>query len=738
MKRFELDGRTLPSVVLVADKNECFALHANDLVKWLDFDVKWDGAPSNAGRDNPELVLALASDETRNAYVFEVGEDFDFSAVAQKMRDMASGTVRKIRVTERNVDKVFGVFSKKVVSEPKYSPNDMVALFFAAVTGLGDVYLHPAKKNRLVANGREVRVDAGAWKAFCGHFATTCSPKEKTRLSAVCDRLIADATRRRQGAFFTPTAWVNEAMRRITDFLGENWRDEYVVIDPAAGTKNLERDYHFKELYLSTLEPSELEISKQYCPEAKATAALDFLNSTDEELFAALPGLEDALKADKKIVWLMNPPYGRSGASSGGSGFSGIDAAAAKTKINEEMKSNKIGACSANLFAQFLYRIMQLKKKYQAKNFTIAFFCNPIYISGPTFAKFRNEFLKEFKFENAMLFNAGHFADTRSNWAINFSIWSSGETVDKNIFKHDLMDVNDDGDIIKIGEKKLYNIDGKDDLASWGRAPIKDKPTFDSINLTSAVTIKTNGTCLGKMCDGAFGYIYSHSNSVGISLQQVAMFSAAFGNGNGFPITSANFNRACVTFAVRRLSDITDINFQDQYMAPNVDDPVYKNFEADSLVYSLFESKSQQSSLRGVLYKNKSWDVQNQFFFVPSNDMAEWADEAGLDATYAEANAAPDRYMVKALAEAEPFMSDEAKAVLAEARRLVKASMKYRVLFDDEHPEYQVRNFDASWYQVKAVLKEYMPEELKKFRELTKKLADRMRPAVYGLGFLRK
>ena len=46
--------------------------------------------------------------------------------------------------------------------------------------------------------------------------------------------------------------------------------------------------------------------------------------------------------------------------------------------------------------------------------------------------------------------------------------------------------------------------------------------------------------------------------------------------------------------------------------------------------------------------------------------------------------------------------------------------------------------FDAGWYQVKAILKEYMPEELKNFRELTKKLADRMRPAVYGLGFLRK
>lgn len=42
------------------------------------------------------------------------------------------------------------------------------------------------------------------------------------------------------------------------------------------------------------------------------------------------------------------------------------------------------------------------------------------------------------------------------------------------------------------------------------------------------------------------------------------------------------------------------------------------------------------------------------------------------------------------------------------------------------------------WYQVKAILKEYMPNELKEFRELYKKLADKMRPMVYELGFLRK
>ena len=736
MKRFELDGRPLPTVVLVADKNECFALHANDLVKWLDFDAKWDGAPSNAGRDNPELVLALAGDESRNAFVFDVGDGFDFSAVAQKMRDMASGTVRKIRVTERNVDKVFGVFSKKVVSEPKYPPNDMVALFFAAVTGSGDVYLHPAKKNRLVANGREVRVDAGAWRAFCGHFATTCSPKEKARLSAVCDRLIADATRRRQGAFFTPTEWCREAHRRLEAFLGEDWREECVVVDTSCGTKNLERDYRFKELYLSTLEPSELEISKQYCPEAKAAAALDFLNSTDEELFAALPGLEDALKADRKVVWLMNPPYATAGeAGATGKAKGGL----CKTKINELMKAARLGNASEQLYAQFLYRIMLLKKKYKATNFVLAFFCKPNYLTSGTFKKFRGEFFREFRFKDGMLFNAGHFADTSANWGINFSIWSSDETIDKNVFKHDLMDVNDDGDVAKVGEKNICNIDGKTSLTDWCRAPVENLPKKDFPNFKSAIKMKTDGTIYNKCFDGALGYFTVLGPAVQSNGQDISMSSIPFSRKNGgFGISKDNFSRCCAAFAARRLVKGDWINDKDEYTAPNVDDPTYKNFEADSFVFNLFDSNSQQSSLRGVSYKGKSWDILNQFFFVPSKDMAEWADEAGLDAAYAEANAAPDRHMVKALADAEPFMSDEAKAVLAEARRLVRASMKYRALFDDEHPEYQVRNFDAGWYQVKAVLKEYMPEELKKFRELVRKLADRMRPAVYGLGFLRR
>ena len=59
------------------------------------------------------------------------------------------------------------------------------------------------------------------------------------------------------------------------------------------------------------------------------------------------------------------------------------------------------------------------------------------------------------------------------------------------------------------------------------------------------------------------------------------------------------------------------------------------------------------------------------------------------------------------------------------------------MLFDEEHPEYFINTWDAGYYQLKALWKEYLPKEYKEFQTLYKKLADKMRPMVYELGFLK-
>ena len=61
-----------------------------------------------------------------------------------------------------------------------------------------------------------------------------------------------------------------------------------------------------------------------------------------------------------------------------------------------------------------------------------------------------------------------------------------------------------------------------------------------------------------------------------------------------------------------------------------------------------------------------------------------------------------------------------------------------RELFNEDHKEYQILNADIGYYQLKALYKEYMKEELEGFKKLYKVLSDKMRPLVYELGFLKK
>ena len=177
------------------------------------------------------------------------------------------------------------------------------------------------------------------------------------------------------------------------------------------------------------------------------------------------------------------------------------------------------------------------------------------------------------------------------------------------------------------------------------------------------------------------------------------------------------------------------VNWADEYLAPNEEHPQYQEFVNDSIIYSLFESKSNQSSLRQVEYKGKKWDIKNEFFFMSKNEILDLANEYGFDFTFNDANVSNERYVYTLLQNIE--LSNEAKVVLDKAIELTKKSFRYRELFNEEHPEYQILNFDCGWYQIKAMLKEYMPQEYKEFAELYKKLADKMRPMVYELGFLK-
>ena len=91
--------------------------------------------------------------------------------------------------------------------------------------------------------------------------------------------------------------------------------------------------------------------------------------------------------------------------------------------INKMMEDEDMGRVRENLLAQFLYRVMKIKEMFNLTNCVLAFFCNPIFMSGNSYNKFRNKLLNMFEYKDGYMFNASHFADCSDRWGISFSIW---------------------------------------------------------------------------------------------------------------------------------------------------------------------------------------------------------------------------------------------------------------------------------------------------------------------------
>lgn len=728
LKRFENDGMMLPNVCLIGDINECFCFHTNDILSYLDEDVDWTLAPSSAGNCT-NLVMKIAEDENINPYIFDIDENFSFKDVAEKIKSLADNVQRYVRVTEHNISNIFDYFCKKVVKDvKKIQPNDLVAIFMGAITDADEYYQHPTKKNVLVCKGgKQIAIKGDGFKSFFSYFNRNYTPQEKNKFAEISDRLIEDTNRRNKGEFYTPTLFVDYAHKMIAEQFGEDWKEKYVVWDNCSGTKNLTRDYYFKELYCSTLENAELAISDRYNREG-VSFQFDFLNDSLDKL---PQGLKSALEQNKPIIFFINPPYAQAASGKGKEG----KGETTKNQINEDMVNNKIGNGSRNLYAQFLWRIKMIKEQYNLTNVHIALFSPAVFLSGNSFAKFRDTFLKEFAFNNAVQFKASHFADVADTWGISFSIWSNGETNDKNNFNYTLID-NVDGEIKEVGTKDVYNTDKLFACNKW----LKDNTCgekVEAVYLSNPIKVRDEKKYVAYLSKDAIGGYVNSGNNVYRNSQFCYLLSSSISTATGAItyITKNNYEKICCGFSSRKLIESNWVNADDEYLAPNEEHEKYKEFVNDSIVFSLFNSHSQQSSLRQVEYKDKLWDIKNEFFFMSKDDIMQLANDYGFDFTFNDANVSNERYVYTKLQGIE--LSQEAKAVLNMAIDLVKASFKYREMFDEEHPEYQIMNWDASYYQLKAMWKEYMPEALKEFNELYKKLADKMRPMVYELGFLK-
>ena len=690
LHKFEESGMALPKLVFIGDINECMIIHTNDLIKFLDLDcVNWDIAPCNLGQEN-NLIMPIV--KSINPWVYDVDNNFKFDDIANKIISLCKGINQQVHITEKNIEKIFNNFCKRVLKNSNnMSANDLVAVFIGAMLDQEHYYKHPTKKNTLIANGTNIAINGDEYDAFMNQHSTDYSPKEKRIMTAISDRLIEDTNRRNKGEFYTPTLFVDYAHKMIEKELGSHWKENYVVWDCCCGTKNLTRDYQFKELYCSTLEQAELDISKNYNKEA-TSFQFDFLNDSLDDLKVKAPGLIEAFELNKPICFFINPPYGTT------TSFKGLaTVGVSRTAISNHIKLKEF-------IAQFLYRIYLLQSQFNITNVKICIFHNPKWLCGQNYKNFRKAFFENFEYLSGCMFRASEFANVSSSWGICFSIFNSCKSSDNSIFKHTLIESTPDYSIREVGDKLLYN---------------NDNHVFSVAKFVER-NRKTNANVLAVlMCPG---------NDVQNNGATFINSNCSYNAGGSHFITESNYEDCVSVLAARNLISTNWVIDKDEYMQPNENAPEYKQYIKDAVVYTIF---GNQKSYRGENGYN------NEFFWMSKQEMLDLAEKYNNDYTYEDALNSEERFVYLKLQEIKDDLSLEAKAVLDKAIDLVKSSFQYREMFNESHPEYQINNWDAGWYQIKALLKEFMPNELKTFRTLHKQLGDKIRQQVYELGFLK-
>jgi len=414
IKKFYDKGIVPPSTIFIGDRNECLTLHVNDVIKYLDMDLDWSSAPSAASK-NIELMGKLIKDTNINPFVFDSNH---FEQCVDKVKDLTDNVQRKVLVTDKNITEVFRYFEDKVLGKCDLTTNQRANLFVQILVNSEENYLHPSKKRKSIVTksfGEIFVKSREGFESFFAHFASSYSPSQKHKLSAVVDRLVEDVTRRKQGEFFTPAIWVDKAHEYIASVYGEDWKEKYVVWDPAWGTGNLTRDYKFKELYASTLIQSDIDTANQmkYNPEA-IKFQYDFLNDGYDKLPL---GLRKVIEGGRQIIVLMNPPYGTSVEKNDYKETGVQRQGVSKTLVNEKMLLDKIGSSSQQLYSQFFYKLTKIGRM------NICMFSMPTLYTGSSFKGFREKVLDKYEFQKGFVMDSEQFADV-SSWALTFSILS--------------------------------------------------------------------------------------------------------------------------------------------------------------------------------------------------------------------------------------------------------------------------------------------------------------------------
>ena len=726
LRNLPTTGARTPSVVVICDTDEIFAMPANKLDKYTTNDTyPWHNYSASTMHQDATLLADLIQDSNlHHVYVHDIQAGFDPNMFLWAVDAMGQRTKPlRVPINKESMDHVFTRFKMEVLGTDAtgLKNKDEISLFIDILRGNSDIYAHPKKPNTLVVGDKHLTLDTYRFEQFWSQYVVgDYTLVELKSLTEVADTLIEETDRRFTGDFWTPPRWVDKAHEYIENALGEDWKQNYTVVDPACGTLNLTRDYRFKELYASTLFQEELDIASDYNPEA-TKFQYDFLNddmvlhddsmTADKALELAragklkMPlGLVEALAANRPIVFFANPPYGQATSHDGKKQKPGVSA----TAVTDLMGG--LGHAKGELYTQFIWRTKELTKLFgYTADFHFFFFGKNIYPS-PNFGKFIHELTSEFAFKDGFMMNAGEFSGTSSMWGITFSHFEVGGSNQRE-FDYTVLKSDSDLDINKVANWRGRSVSKGETISDWfadiALPKDKDPNPILTKNGLEAPTSK-NPPCVP--CDGAIGYAHNNGNNVQFSDKYTGLYTMGFASAHGRDITKDNFTRAAVTFSIRRAVQETIaeqkllwVRDKDIFTRPP-ESLLTPEFTADCVIYSLFDRQSNQTSLRDYEYEGKTYRVINEFFPYSTTTMLDLAQQHRNRTIEGDLTGEDERFVHTWLEDHRDNLSGEALAVLELAWEIIENSFDKRATHAAIAPRYQVESWDAGWKQIAAMV----------------------------------
>ena len=519
------------------------------------------------------------------------------------------------------------------------------------------------------------------------------------------DLLVPQDIRERKGAFFTPRQWVELSQKYLTDYLGENWQDDYYIWDCAAGTGNLLAGLTNKyNIYASTLDQADVNVMHERIEHGanllqSHVFQFDFLNDDFSKLPQSLQDIINDPEKRKKLVIYINPPYAEVGSKGDKQNKTGVS----QTKIVEKYKSlMKKG--SNELFAQFLMRIYR-----EIPQCKIAEFSKLKILQSPNFSDFRNVYRA--KLEKIFLVPANTFDNVKGDFPIGFKIWDTEKNDEFLEIEAEIFTKNG-----YLQQKSIYN--SGIPISNW---------IFEKLDVENKIG---HLSCRGGNDFQGQSSVNINSYIVKISDRSNRRYRSTLN------IEKENLVKTCVFFAVRHSIPASWLNDRDQFLFPKDAWQNDNEFKTDCLAFTLFHGQNRITTSEGINHwiPFTEQDVNAKEKFA-SNFMTNFikgklpnTNEVTLFENTTQKNEALE-------------FSEEAKAVFEAGKELWRyyheqPSVNVNASYYDIREYFQGRN-DKGKMNAKSSDEKYteLNAELKTKLNI---LADKIKPKIYEYEFLKE